>query len=230
MIRTRRSVLVLAFAASACASDPFTERLEDPRLGAAGWVAVEPLETDPTVAQDYAAGVREAAAALDIRVASACAEPRVAELKGAERLAASDAALAAIAGEGGSVVRERVAVTACGETREHVVYPSGGAGAPVYLTGVPGGSIASLKLQRDVISQVVTQAAGIIAASRPEGACDAMANEPWVLDTALVSPPRKGRWSERWTVSACGLRRTIEVAFEETPTGARFSAPIALAE
>lgn len=230
MIRTRLPLLALALVLPACASDPFAERLERPRLGAAGWVAAEPAEADPTVAQDYAAGVRAAAVALDQKIAPPCAEARVAELRGAERLAASDEALADIAGADGSVVRERVAVTACGETRVHVVYPTGNPGAPVYLTGVPGGSIASLGLQRDVIGQAMTQAAGIVAAGHPEGVCDAMANEPWVLDTVVVEPPNKGRWTERWTMTACDERRTIEVAFEETPTGATFRAPIPLAE
>jgi hypothetical protein len=230
MTRARLAAFTFVLALPACASDPFADRLEDPRLGATGWVAVEPIEADPSVAQDYAAAVREAAAALDARIAPGCAGPRVAVLQGAERLAASDEALADIAGEGGSVVRERVAVAACGETREHLVYPMEGRGAPVYLTGVPGASIASLGLQRDVVDQAMTQAAGIVAAGQPEGACDAMANEPWVLDTVLVEPPRKGRWRERWIMTACGERRTIDIAFEETETGARFSAPIPLTE
>jgi hypothetical protein len=223
-------VCVLALAVCACATDPFEARLAEPRLGAAGWVAVEELDAadaDPA----FDAGAREAAEALDAKLDVGCAEPRTSTVRSMERLAASDAALTEIARGEDVVVRQRVAVSACGETRLHAVYASrDAAGGPVFLTGVPGGSVASLGLQRDVIDQVVVQAAGIIASGHPAGSCDAAVNEPWVLDTALAEPPRKGQWSERWTVGACGERRTITVAFEETATGTRFSSPIALAE
>ena len=126
------------------------------------------------------------------------------------------------------MARERVEVTACGTTRLHAVYPA--ADGVAFETGLPGGSIASLGLQRDVVDQLAAQAAGVMAAEFPEGACDAAAYEPWVLDTVLAAPPEDGRWSEHWTLGACGARRTLLVTFEETVTGATFSASIALAE
>lgn len=223
------ALALLALIVSACAADPFKQRREEPRLGAAGWVVAVPLEQPPEVASE--SGARAAAEALDAKIAPDCAEPRASTLAGVERLAASDAALKEIAGDAHDLVRQRVVVTACGETRTHVVYPArDAAGDPVFLTGTPGASIASLELQRQVVTDVITQAVGIMASGQPVGACDAMATEPWVIDTALAARPRRGQWSEDWTVAACGARRTITIDFEETPTGTHFSAPISLGE
>lgn len=214
-------------AVTACAADPVDARREAPRLGAVGWVVADAVEAAPRDAA-FDVGARQAAEALDARVEPGCAEPRASAIVRAETLPASDPALVAL-GQGGVVTRARVAVDACGERRLHTVYERrGGAGDAVFVAGAPGGSIASLGLQRDVTGQIVAQAVGVVASAYPEGACDSNVNEPWVLDTAVFAPPQDGRWEETWTLSACGERRTIRILFEETPTGARFSSPIAL--
>jgi len=227
-------ILATSFGAAACANDPFAARRETPRMGAAGWVVADPV-ADPvedveTRAPEYADGVRAAAQALDIHVDLTCIAPRSVAMVGAETLPASDTALLEL-NEGPIVTRERVAVTACGRTRLHAVYPAHHPpGLVVFLTGVPGASIASLGLQRDVVAQIISQAAGIIAASLDEGVCDATENEPWVLDTELAIAPDAGVWEEAWTLQACGIQRRIQVRFEETATGVRFSSPITLEE
>lgn len=227
-------ILATTIGAAACANDPFAARRETPRLGAVGWIVADPVADVETRAPEYADGVRATAQALDAHVDLACVAPRSVVIVGAETLPASDTALLELE-QGPIVTRERVAVTACGRTRLHTIYPAHHpqdmpGDMVVFLTGVPGASIASLGLQRDVVAQIVSQAAGIVAASLDEGVCDATENEPWVLDTELTVPPQEGVWEEAWTLQACGIQRSIQVRFEETATGVRFSSPITLEE
>lgn len=218
-------VVALAFAASACAQDPYAQRLRNPRLGAPGWVAASLLEQAATTPAERAQMVAFAEDS-DVLFARGCAEPRQGVWRGAEGLAPSDRALAELANDDGVVVRHRIQVTACGENRLHALYAAPG-GGPIEQ-GVPGGSIASLALQREVLDVVGPQAAGIISASLPEGACDPMADAPWIRDTALLASPDDGRWRERWIFAACGRTREVEISFREIDGDATFRAPIFL--
>ncbi|MGD2131556.1 MAG: hypothetical protein PVI23_02120 [Maricaulaceae bacterium] len=219
------SLGVALVALSACAQDPFAERLEHPRMNARGWIAIAELGVEQIDPAERAL-MTTYAETSDRELVKSCTGARSATWVRAEAIAPSDDALAELAGADGLVTRHRVSVEACGATRLHALYLAPREGRIV--TGTPGGSIASLGLQREVLRIMAPQAAGIISSSFEEGECDAMAYAPWVLDTALVYPPEDGAWREIWTVGACGQTREVEVSFEETEDGATFRAPIFL--
>ena len=77
--------------------------------------------------------------------------------------------------------------------------------------GVPGRTLANLYLQVD------TGKAVIEADLRKERTCRARE----ILDSAVISPPAKpgDRWVERWTVIACGVKRTHDVTFTPKSNG-----------
>lgn len=194
-------------------------------------VAVRPAAVLRGVAEPlYMAELEKAALQLDESILRDCKGPRAVRMAGVERLTPSDAALAALTSEDGFVYRERVEVLGCRAPRKHALYPVlSPKGKLGFSPGLPGESVASLKLQLDALRQTVATAVGIVVAGQPKGKCDPMATSPWVVDTVVSAPPEDGKWGEVWTITACGEMRVLPMMFTQTPTGAQFSAQVDLA-
>lgn len=177
---------------------------------------------------NYEIALRSFALEADAPLVAPCGRERTVTFLGVERLEPVDEVLQTLKAEDGWVYRERVEVAGCGVARRHAFYPTIDAdwGFLSFEPGVPGATTASLQLQRDVVAQLVTQAAGVAAAKLPPGMCDAMANEPWVVDSRVLVAPASGKWAEGWMISACGVRSEITIDFTETAQGVKFSAEL----
>jgi hypothetical protein len=103
---------------------------------------------------------------------------------------------------------ERVELDRCGTRGVQTVYFEAKEKIDV-APGLPGRTLANLYLQVD------TGKAVIQADLAREKTCRARE----IIDSKVITPPAEtgGRWVERWTVIACGVKRDHDVTF--TPRG-----------
>jgi hypothetical protein len=117
----------------------------------------------------------------------------------------------------------RIAVTGkgCWTPRSHNIFLYPLVGAPARLRlGVPGRSVAGVRLQAETIPLVLREANGIAM----RGNCE---DPAFLVDSAVTKARVPGKpWVETWSASACDVTRKFAVMF--TPEGAKTRIGVAL--
>ena len=159
---------------------------------------------------------------LDRMIAPPCGMKRIFEFAGADYYDENDLTKRIEPSRRG-VWRIAVTGKGCWAPRMHNIflYPRVGASAGLRL-GVPGRSVAGVRLQGEAIGLVLREANGIAM----RGNCDEPA---FLVDTAVTKVRLPGKpWTESWSASACEITRKFAVMF--TPEGTKTRIGVALAD
>jgi hypothetical protein len=159
---------------------------------------------------------------LDRLIAPECGMKRIFEFAGADYYDMNDLSRRIEPSQRGVW---RIAVTAkgCWAPRLHNVFLFARVGAPAEIRlGVPGRSVAGVRLQGEAIGLVLREANGIAM----RGNCDERA---FIADTAVTKTRQPGKpWVESWSATACEITRKFVVMF--TPEGPRTRIGVALGD
>lgn len=204
-------IALLTFSAAARAEEEVIVRGQFPQILARG-------ETVVQMANRVAALMVN----LDRLIAPPCGMKRIFEFAGADYYDESDLTRRIEPSQRG-VWRIAVRAKGCWSPRLHNVflYPRVGAPAGMRL-GVPGRSVAGVRLQGEAIGLVLREANGIAM----RGNCE---DPAFLVDTVVTKPRLPGKpWTETWSASACEVTRKFAVMF--TPEGAKTRIGVALAD
>lgn len=202
---------VLSLAATARAEEEVIIRGQFPQILARG-------ETVVQMANRMAATMIN----LDRLIAPPCGMKRIFEFAGADYYDENDLTKRIEPSQRG-VWRIAVRGKGCWSPRLHNVFLSPRVGAPAGLRlGVPGRSVAGVRLQTEAIGLVLREANGIAMRAN----CDQPA---FLVDTVVTTARLAGKpWVESWSASACDVTRKFAVMF--TPEGAKTRIGVALAD
>lgn len=202
---------VLSLAATARAEEEVIIRGQFPQILARG-------ETVVQMANRMAATMIN----LDRLIAPPCGMKRIFEFAGADYYDENDLTKRIEPSQRG-VWRIAVRGKGCWSPRLHNVFLSPRVGAPAGLRlGVPGRSVAGVRLQTEAIGLVLREANGIAMRAN----CDQPA---FLVDTVVTTARLAGKpWVEFWSASACDVTRKFAVMF--TPEGAKTRIGVALAD
>ncbi len=159
---------------------------------------------------------------LDRLIAPPCGMKRIFEFAGADYYDENDLSKRIEPSRRG-VWRIAVIGKGCWSPRLHNVFLYPRVGVPAGLRlGVPGRSVAGVRLQAEAVPLVLREANGIAM----RGNCD----EPAFLVDSVVTKARvPGKpWTESWSASACEVTRKFAVMF--SPDGAKTRIGVALSD
>jgi hypothetical protein len=202
---------LLCFAATARAEEEVIIRGQFPQILARGETAVQ-------MANRIAAIMIN----LDRLIAPPCGMKRVFEFAGADYYDENDLTRRIEPSRKG-VWRIAVTGKGCWAPRSHNVFLYPRVGVPAGLRlGVPGRSVAGVRLQGEAIPLVLREANGI--------AMRANCEEPAFLVDSVVNKARvAGKpWVETWSASACEITRKFAVMF--TPEGGKTRIGVVLSD
>ena len=159
---------------------------------------------------------------LDRKIAPPCGMKRVFEFSGADYYDESDLTKRIEPNRRG-VWRLVVTGKGCWSPRMHNVFLYPRVGVPAGLRlGVPGRSVAGVRLQGEATQLVLREANGIAMRAN----CDEPA---FLVDTTVTKSRQPGQaWTESWSASACEVTRRFVVMF--TPEGAKTRIAVALGD
>lgn len=159
---------------------------------------------------------------LDRKIAPPCGMKRVFEFAAADHFDADDLTKRTDPGQRG-VWRIAVTGKGCWAPRLHNAFLFPVVGTPARLVlGVPGRSVAGVRLQGETTQLVLREANGIAMRANCE-------DPAFLVDTALGTARQPGRpWTEYWSASACDVTRRFMVMF--TPEGTKTRVAVALAD
>lgn len=202
---------LLSFAATAHAEEEVTIRGQFPQILARG-------ETVVQMANRMAAAMIN----LDRLIAPPCGMKRIFEFAGADYYDENDLTRRIEPSRRG-VWRIAVRGKGCWSPRQHNIFLYPRVGAPAGLRlGVPGWSVAGVRLQGEAIGLVLREANGIAM----RGNCE---DPAFLVDTVVTKARVPGKpWVETWSASACEVTRKFVVMF--TPEGAKTRIGVALAD
>lgn len=107
---------------------------------------------------------------------------------------------------------ERILVDRCGEQAlRRVLVTASPEGHLIISLLVPGGFLGNYRLEVETRKLVAQDAMA-------RNDCSDM-KQFYVTDTRVISAPKAGRWSERWSVVACGAPDLVDVYFGPSSTG-----------
>ncbi len=157
---------------------------------------------------------------LDRMIAPPCGMKRIFEFAGADYYDENDLTRRIEPSQRG-VWRIAVQGKGCWSPRLHNVFLFPRVGAPAGLRlGVPGRSVAGVRLQAEAVPLVLREANGIAM----RGNCEEPA---FLVDSTVTKARLRGKpWSESWSASACEITRKFAVMF--TPEGAKTRIGVAL--
>jgi hypothetical protein len=202
---------LLCLAAAARAEEEVIIRGQFPQILARGETAVQ-------MANRIAATMIN----LDRLIAPPCGMKRIFEFAGADYYDANDLTRRIEPSRKG-VWRIAVTGKGCWSPRSHNVFLYPRVGVPAGLRlGVPGRSVAGVRLQGEAIPLVLREANGI--------AMRANCEEPAFLVDSVVNKARvAGKpWVETWSASACDITRKFAVMF--TPDGTKTRIGVVLSD
>jgi hypothetical protein len=159
---------------------------------------------------------------LDRKIAPPCGMKRVFEFSGADYYDENDLTKRIEPNRRG-VWRLVVTGKGCWSPRMHNVFLYPRVGVPAGLRlGVPGRSVAGVRLQGEATQLVLREANGIAMRAN----CDEPA---FLVDTVVTKARKPGQaWTEYWSASACEVTRRFAVMF--TPEGAKTRIAVALSD
>jgi hypothetical protein len=159
---------------------------------------------------------------LDRKIAPPCGMKRVFEFSGADYYDENDLTKRIEPNRRG-VWRLVVTGKGCWSPRMHNVFLYPRVGVPAGLRlGVPGRSVAGVRLQGEATQLVLREANGIAMRAN----CDEPA---FLVDTVVTKARKRGQaWTEYWSASACEVTRRFAVMF--TPEGAKTRIAVALSD
>jgi hypothetical protein len=202
---------LLCFSAAARAEEEVIIRGQFPQILARGETAVQ-------MANRIAAAMIN----LDRLIAPPCGMKRIFEFSGADYYDENDLTRRIEPSRKG-VWRIAVTGKGCWSPRSHNVFLYPRVGVPAGLRlGVPGRSVAGVRLQAEAIPLVLREANGI--------AMRANCEDPAFLVDSVVNKARvAGKpWVETWSASACEITRKFAVMF--TPEGTKTRIGVALSD
>jgi hypothetical protein len=202
---------LLSFAALARAEEEVIVRGQFPQILARG-------ETVVQMANRMAATMIN----LDRLIAPPCGMKRIFEFAGADYYDENDLTRRIEPSQRG-VWRIAVRAKGCWSPRLHNVFLYPRVGAPAGLRlGVPGRSVAGVRLQAEAIGLVLREANGIAM----RGSCE---DPAFLVDSVVTKARVPGKpWVETWSASACEVTRKFAVMF--TPEGTKTRIGVALAD
>jgi hypothetical protein len=159
---------------------------------------------------------------LDRLIAPPCGMKRIFEFAGADYYDENDLTKKIEPNRRG-VWRIAVMGKGCWSPRLHNIFLYPRVGVPAGLRlGVPGRSVAGVRLQSEAIGLVLREANGIAM----RGNCEEPA---FLVDTTVTKVRVPGKpWTESWSASACEITRKFAVMF--TPEGAKTRIGVVLAD
>ncbi|MFM9863817.1 MAG: hypothetical protein ACKVRO_09430 [Micropepsaceae bacterium] len=159
---------------------------------------------------------------LDRMIAPPCGMKRIFEFAGADYYDENDLTKKIEPNRRG-VWRIAVMGKGCWSPRLHNIFLYPRVGVPAGLRlGVPGRSVAGVRLQSEAIGLVLREANGIAM----RGNCE---DPAFLVETTVTKIRVPGKpWTESWSASACEVTRKFAVMF--TPEGAKTRIGVALAD
>lgn len=158
---------------------------------------------------------------LDRLIAPPCGMKRIFEFAGADYYSENDLTRRIEPSQRG-VWRISVQGKGCWSPRLHNVFLFPRVGAPAGMRlGVPGRTVAGVRLQAEAVPLVLREANGIAM----RGNCE---DPAFLVDSTVTKPRLPGKpWSESWSASACEVTRKFAVMF--TPEGTKTRIGVVLA-